>query len=106
MQDLPALVMTLSDEGGDLAGAILFYLIRRDEGKPPSANPGIPEPLLNLKFDGKTLDFRVSHRRAHPPRTANDPPVHFRLTITGPNEGTLAREKEERGGIRVSRDQP
>src|SRR5205809_4814526 len=62
---LPALVITVSDEGGDLAGAVLFYLIRRDTGQPPKGSPGIPEPLFNLGFDGKTLDFRVSHRRAH-----------------------------------------
>src|ERR1700759_789139 len=86
MDGVPALVMTISDEGGDLTGAILFYMIRRDEGQPPHSSPGIPEPLFNLKFDGKALDFRVSHRRAHGSRTANDPPVRFQLKITGPNE--------------------
>lgn len=88
---LPALVMTISDEGGDLSGAILFYLIRRDAGQPPRSTPGDPEPMFNLRFDGKVLDFSVSHRRAHGARTANDPPVNFRLTITGPNEGQLVR---------------
>jgi hypothetical protein len=105
MAGLPALVMTISDEGGDLTGAILFYMIRRDEGKPPQSAPGNPEPLFNLKFDGKALDFRVSHRRAHGARTANDPPVNFRLKITGPNEGLLVREGKESEAARVSRDQ-
>ena len=103
MDSLPALTMTISDEGGDLAGALLFYLIRRDDGQPPRSSPGSPEPLFNLKFDGNALDFRVSHRRAHGPGTAHDPPVNFRLTITGPNEGMLVREKKE--AIGVSRDQ-
>jgi hypothetical protein len=58
--------------------------------------------LFNIKFDGKALDFRVSHRRAHGARTANDPPVNFRLTITGPNEGMLTRENRE--SIPISRD--
>ena len=101
---LPALTMTITDEGGDLAGAILFYLIRRDEGQQPRSSPGIPEPLFGLKFDGKALDFRVSHRRAHAPATANDPPVSFRLKITGPNEGMLVREGGADEAIRVSRD--
>jgi hypothetical protein len=101
MDGLPALAMTISDEGGELTGAILFYLIRRDDGQPPRSSPGSPEPLFNLKFDGKALDFRVSHRRAH--GNADDPPVNFRLTITGPNEGMLVCEKNE--AIRVSRDQ-
>ena len=104
MNGLPALVMTISDEGGDLTGAILFYLIRRDEGQPPHSSPGIPEPLFNLRFDGKALDFRVSHRRSHGARTANDPPVNFRLKITGPNEGLLVREGNESEAMRVSRD--
>ncbi len=104
MGGLPAVVMTISDEGGDLAGAILFYLIRRDEGQPPRATPGIPEPLFNLKFDGKALDFLVSHRRSHGERTANDPAVHFRLRITGPGEGLLTTEGKESEGVRISRD--
>ena len=103
MDGLPALTMTVSDEGGELTGAILFYLIRRDDGQPPRSSPGSPEPLFNLKFDGRALDFRVSHRRAHGPENAHDPPVNFRLKITGPNEGMLVREKGE--SIRVSRDQ-
>ena len=103
MDGLPALTMTISDEGGELTGAILFYLIRRNDGQPPRSSPGSPEPLFNLKFDGKTLAFRVSHRRAHGPQTAHDPPVNFRLEISGPNEGTLVREEKE--AIPVSRDQ-
>ncbi len=101
---LPALVITISDEGGELTGAILFYLIIRDEGQPPRSAPGIPEPLFRLKFDGKALDFQVSHRRAHGARTANDPPVRFRLRISGPNEGILVREKDEGDALRISRD--
>jgi hypothetical protein len=100
---VPALVMTISDEGGELTDAILFYMIRRDDGQPPRSTPGLPEPLFNMKFDGSALDFRVSHRRAHRPRTANDPPVSFRLKITGPNEGVLVREGKE--SVRVSREQ-
>ena len=102
MGGLPALVMTISDEGGDLTGAILFYLIRRDDGQPPHSSPGIPEPLFHLKFDGKVLEFQVSHRRAHPPRTAHDPPTSFQLRITSPNEGILTREENE--AIPVRRD--
>ena len=64
--DLPAVTLTVTDEGGPLAGAILFYLIRRDPGKEPTSSPGIPEPMLNLRMDGKSLNFEVSHRHAHP----------------------------------------
>src|SRR5262245_31124887 len=56
----PALVMVISDESGSLTGAILFYMIRREEGQPPSFTPGLPEPLFNVKFNRSELDFRVS----------------------------------------------
>ena len=95
MDGLPAIEMTISDEGGELTGAIVFYLIRHNDGQPPRSSPGGPEPMFNMKFDGTTLNFRVSHRRAHPPRTRNDPPVSFRLRITGFNNGVLTREGKE-----------
>jgi hypothetical protein len=88
MDGLPAVTLTITDESGSLAGAVLFYLHRRDEGKPVTASPGVPEPLMNLIFDGQTLTFQVSHRRAHPPATLSDPPVSFRMKLTGANKAS------------------
>jgi len=102
--DLPLLTMTLTDEGGSLAGAILFYLIRREPGQPVTASPGIPEPLLHPKWDGRSLTFQVSHRRAHPPRTLSDPPVSMRLQWTGPNEGLLLVEGGKAPAVQVTRN--
>jgi len=79
------------------SGAILFYLHRRKAGQPVTSSPGIPEPLINPRFDGTTLTFQVSHRRAHPPRTLNDPPVSFRLTLTGLNKGAMNNVSEPVG---------
>lgn len=101
---LPGVTMTISDEAGDLSGAILFYMIRRNEGQPPQSTPGNPEPMFHMKFGGQLLDFQVSHRRAHPPRTLNDPPVTFHLKITGKDEGVLMLGNDEKNAIRVSRD--
>ena len=92
---LPVLTLNITDEGGMVAGAALFYLIRRDAGKEPAVSPGSPEPLLSPKIDGNTLDFSVSHRRAHPPRTLSDLPVHFRLKVTAPNRAELTRGEDE-----------
>lgn len=104
-EGLPALVMTIADEGGGgLKGAILFYMIRHNDGQPARSSPGVPEPLWDMRFDGKTLDFTMSHRRAHGSATANDPPVSFHLKLTGQGEGTLVRGKDEASGLRVSRD--
>jgi hypothetical protein len=71
---LPALTMTISDEGGGLSGAVPFYLIRYNEGQPPRASAGEPEPRFNMKWDGRVLVFQISHKR----RTARRPPTILR----------------------------
>jgi hypothetical protein len=73
------------EENGKLIGAVLFYLIRRNPSGPPSSSPGVPEPLIDPTFDGKTLTFKVSHRHAHP-GTEQDPPVTFRFELTSANK--------------------
>jgi hypothetical protein len=88
--NLPAATLNITDEAGPLQGAMLFYLIRRNEGKPPTSSPGVPEPVFNPQFDGKQLTFQMSHRHAHAD-TSSDPPVTFHLDLTGPGEAKLVR---------------
>ena len=90
LDNLPAATLNVTDEAGPLQGAMLFYLIRKDNGRPPTSSPGVPEPLFNPHFDGKSLTFQLSHRHAHG-NTASDPPVTFRLDLTGPDEAKLVR---------------
>lgn len=101
-----ALVMTISDEGGGLSGAILFYMIRKDDNQPVRSSPGIPEPLFRFKAKGDTLHFQVSHRRSHGARTANDAPVKFRLLVKTSGEGVLYNDNdtETPAGYRIVRD--
>jgi hypothetical protein len=91
---LPAATLNITDEAGPLQGAMLFYLIRRDEGKPATSSAGVPEPLFNPRFDGKSLTFQLSHRHAHANTTA-DPPVTFRLDLSGPDEANLVRVPQD-----------
>jgi hypothetical protein len=95
MNGLPMVTLTITDEGGSVAGAALFYLLRRDEKGAVSSSAGIPEPLLDPVFDGKVLTFQMSHRRAHPPGSLADPPANFRLTLTGENKGEFVNKSEE-----------
>lgn len=98
MNGLPAVTLVMMDEGGSLSGALLFYLqIRPTVHDPYTASPGLPEPVLHPSFDGRSLIFQVSHRRAHPPRTLHDAPVQFRLTLTGKDTAELANEKQGPG---------
>ena len=89
MDGLTAIRMTIEEDDGKLAGAALFYLIRRDPGAAPTASPGFPTPFISPTFDGKTLTFKISHRHAHPPRTLNDPPVSFRIELSGSDKALL-----------------
>jgi hypothetical protein len=85
MDSLPIVTLTVEEENGKLIGAVLFYLVRRNPNGPPTASPGIPEPLIDPSFDGKTLVFKVSHRHAHP-GTEHDPPVTFGFELVGSNK--------------------
>jgi hypothetical protein len=91
---LPWVTLTLTDEGGTLAGAVLFYLHRREPGGQVTSTPGVPEPLLNPHFDGKILTFKVSHRRAHPPDSLSSAPVEFRLELPSNGRGSLVNDTE------------
>lgn len=98
-----AIVMTLSDEGDKLTGAILFYKVRRDPGEPARSSPGLPEPLFRLASSGQTLDFEVSHRRSHGARTRNDPPARFRMTLSEPGRARL-RHRDDGIEVDLTRD--
>jgi hypothetical protein len=94
MHGLPAVTLTVTNEGGSLNGAVLFFLHRTEPGKAETATPGVPEPLFNPKFDGETLRFQVSHRRAHPPGSLQDEPVSFALKLDGPDKAEFVNERE------------
>ena len=95
MNGLPMVTLTITDEGGRLAGAALFYLLRRDQNGAVSSSPGVPEPLLDPAFDGKVLTFQMSHRRAHPPKSLADPPANFSLTLTAEDKAEFVNKSEQ-----------
>ena len=74
---------------------MLFYFhFRKTVNDPWTSTPGLPEPMFDLRMDSDTLHFEMSHRRAHPPGTLNDPPMHFDLRLTDPNQAELVNENE------------
>jgi len=90
LDNLPPATLNVTDETGPLQGAMLFYLIRKDDGRPATSSPGVPEPLFNPHFDGTSFTFQLSHRHAHG-NSASEPPVTFRLDLTRPDEAKLVR---------------
>lgn len=104
LNGLPAVTLLITDEPGDLTGAILFYFQQRATEKDAySTVPGLPEPIFHPRFNGKTLFFEVSHRRSHPPRTLNDPPKHFRLTLRDADTADLVNVDEPATACKVVR---
>jgi hypothetical protein len=99
MEILPAVTLNITDEGGGLSGAVVFYLIKKSSvmSEPTTSTPGPPEPLFKPRVDGNTLVFEVSHRRAHPPGTLSDPPAHFRLKLLDHDKAELVNESEGSG---------
>lgn len=108
MNNLPEVVLTVKDEGGKLGGTILFYFQHRNTDRDPwqvDLTHSTALPLIDPKFDGKTLFFQVSHKEAHPPRTLNDPPSNFRMRLSGEGEGELRNLTEERSpALKMVRD--
>jgi hypothetical protein len=103
-EGLPWATITLTDEGGGLSGAILFYLHRREPGgQVTSSTPSVPEPLLNPHFDGQTLIFGVSHRHAHPPGSLTDPPVHFQMDVTSKDHAMLVNQDDRSRSVALVR---
>lgn len=102
--NLPGVDLVLTDEGGQVHGAMLFYLHRRPNANSPyTATPGLPEPIFNLRIEGQTLHFQVSHRRAHPPGSLNDAPKDFQLKLTGPDQAGLTNETGGAPGLTMKR---
>jgi hypothetical protein len=93
-RDLPWVTVTLTQDGGALSGAILFYLHRKIPGTAETATAGTPEPLLDPQFRGKTLTFRVSARHADPPKTLDEPPIVMTMEIIDQDHVRLVNKED------------
>lgn len=93
-RNLPWVTVTVTQDGGALSGAILFYLRRKTPGSAETATAGTPEPLLQPRFDGKTLTFRVSPRHADPPKTLDDPPMVMTMEIIDQDHARLVNRED------------
>lgn len=77
-------------DGEALSGRVVFYFQCRNDDDEWRIERENTEPLIDPRFDGRTLTFHVSHEDAHPGVSGpDDPPVRYELTLTGSNEGIL-----------------
>jgi hypothetical protein len=56
--DVPAVTLTVKDEGGKLSGSAVFYKIL-DDGSGPKVAGKDTSALINAKFEGKIFSFEV-----------------------------------------------
>jgi hypothetical protein len=76
-------------DSGKLTGQITFHF-QQKIGDVWQVTRDNTEPLIEPQFVAPRLSFRVSHEKAHPGESGpNDPPVHFEMRLTGPNEAML-----------------
>ncbi|MGB9416220.1 MAG: hypothetical protein WCB58_07880 [Acidobacteriaceae bacterium] len=91
---LPWVTVTLTDEGGTLSGAVLFYLHRQTAGAVETATPGVPEPLLDPHFDSTTLSFRVSAHHAGGPASLEEPPIPMTIEFIDADHARLVNQQD------------
>jgi hypothetical protein len=90
----PWVTVTLTDEGGTLSGAVLFYLHRQTAGAAETATPGMPEPLLDPHFDRRTLSFRVSAHHAGGFASLEEPPIPMTIEFIDADHARLVNQQD------------
>jgi hypothetical protein len=90
----PFVTLTLNNEGGSLSGAILFSVVHLEQGKPVASAPGVPEPILNPRFDGQILQFQMRYRGPLPTGiSSGDPLLTCHLKLSPPDRAEFAMGK-------------
>jgi hypothetical protein len=82
---------------------MFYFHMRKTVNDPWTSTRGLPEPMFTPRIEGNALSFDLSHRRAHPPGSLNDLPLHFRLRLTGPNQAELVNKSERGPGLAMVR---
>jgi hypothetical protein len=96
---LTAVTITVHQNGGQMEGSVIFYVIRKDEGQGPRV-PGQDErKMLETHWDGRTLRFAVGAPDFDP----DTPGVRFTMTVTGDKKAELKRLGEEEMTLAMAR---
>jgi hypothetical protein len=89
LDGVPAVTLTVKEEGRGWSGTIVFYKIV-DEGSGPQVAGKDTSVLVDPKLEGKSLSFQVKH--------PNDALIGFRFELTGNGEGELKGKTTQTGG--------
>ena len=76
----PALDLAVKADGGKLSGLAIFYMAIND-GDGPKVKDKVESPLLDARFDGTTLSFKI--------KTKSEGLLSFEMKLVADNEGAL-----------------
>lgn len=87
--NLPAIKMTVNNDGGKLSGSIIFYFLQKEDGVWKNKG-GEPTEMIRPRMEGNDFVFEVPHAKKH---GSTDPAGQeiktFRLHVTGPHEAVF-----------------
>jgi len=89
LDGVPAVTLTVKEEGRTWSGTIVFYKIL-DDGSGPRVAGKDTSVLVNPKLEGKVLSFQVKGQ--------NDALIGFQMELTGNGEGELKGKATQTGG--------
>ena len=79
-EGVPAITLTIKEDGDRLSGSVTFYRIE-DDGSGPRVTGKQTRDLINPKFDGKIFSYQVKGR--------NDETIDQQMEITGKDEAVI-----------------
>jgi hypothetical protein len=89
MHGLPAIKMTVKENGGRLSGNIIFYFLMLEEGTWKVKGEAATE-MIDPQLKGETFEFKVPHSKRHGSTAPADQEIKaFRLYLAGPNEAVF-----------------
>jgi hypothetical protein len=65
MNGLPGIELRIQDSAGRPTGEIVFYFQERKSDGPWTVKSDHAVPLLNVKTEGKSMTFEVTHHKSH-----------------------------------------
>jgi len=89
LDGVPAVTLTVKQDGPAWSGTIVFYKIV-DEGSGPQVAGKDTSVLVDPKLEGKSLSFQV--------KDPNDALIGFQLELTGDGKGELKGKTTQTGG--------
>ena len=89
LDGVPAVTLTVKEDGPAWSGTIIFYKIL-DDGSGPKVTGQDTSVLINPKLEGNVLSFQV--------KDSNEALIGFQMELTGSNEAELKGKEPQAGG--------